>query len=209
MSKIDELVEAFKSKLDIFDNFMNKGVTDTIIVELETYSGQKLPQSYVDLLKKYNGEKKTLCCMAGFGFMNTREVKYNWDFFVKNEGKIEAKNVLQKQKVNPSLYNRNRIPFAHDGSGNYLCIDNFPNELGNKGQILYLPCGESEPLSVIFKDFDAFIIFLTSAVNTGKLALTDEREDFDEDEQEEAEICFYKTWSDDWTDIAGDYNKNN
>ncbi|MEN2402466.1 SMI1/KNR4 family protein [Flavobacterium sp. MC2016-06] len=207
MSKIDELIFTYKSKLDIFEELMNAGVTKDKTNELQVYFGQSLPEAYIELLNKFNGENRILCSMAGFGFTNITELKNSWDFFKNNENQTIEKTTYQKNKVRPILFDRRRIPFAHDGSGNYLCLDFFPDELGDIGQIIYLPSGESESISVLFKNFDEFIEFLIEAIKTDKLALIDEREDWDDEEWEKAEIYFYKTWKDDWTDIADNYNE--
>lgn len=200
------LSEAFKSKLDIFDTFMNNGANDKDIVELEKSLNQILPSSYIDLLKTYNGEKKSVGFMGGFGFLGTEEIVLQWDFFKTTESNIEPDSVYQKDKIKNELYSVKRIPFAHDGSGNLLCIDYDPNIEGKKGQILYLPCGDPEPVSVIADNFDEFLSFLIDAVTTEKLELTDERDEWDEEDWEKAEIYFDGTWRDDWTDIADEYN---
>ncbi len=200
------LSEAFKSKLDIFDTFMNNGANDKEIVDLEQSLNQNLPNSYIDLLKTYNGEKKSVGFMGGFGFLGTEEIVLQWDFFKTAESNIEPDSVYQKDKIKNELYSVKRIPFAHDGSGNFLCIDYDPSVEGKNGQILYLPTGDPEPVSVIADNFDEFLSFLIDAVTTEKLKLTDERDEWDEEDWEKADIYFERTWRNDWTDIADEYN---
>ena len=72
---VNKLFETFRSKLDIFDSFMNDGANEKDISDLEKYINQILPASYIDLLKTYNGEKKSLGVMAGFEFLTIKEVK--------------------------------------------------------------------------------------------------------------------------------------
>jgi cell wall assembly regulator SMI1 len=112
--------------------------------------------------------------------------------------------VFQNELLLPVLFHKGRIPFAHDGSGNYLCIDFVPGEKGKSGQILYVPCGDPEPLSVIFWSFDDYIDFLIAALKTERINLFDDREDYDEDDRDLADVYFYKNWRDDWMDIAGE-----
>ncbi len=204
MEIVDSLIQTYKSKLDIFDSFMNEGLSNEEIAELQKYLNVQLPEAYTYLLKKYNGEKKILCCMA-FGFCSINEVKSNWNFFKKQSIDLcLPEDVYQKDKIRNILYSELRIPFAHDGSGQFLCIDFIPNHAGNMGQIIYLPCGEPEPICVIANNFEDFIEFLISSLQTGKLELIDERADYEEDEQELAidDIHFQENWKDDWTDIA-------
>jgi len=202
---IQKLSNVFKSKLDIFDIFMNKGANEKEILDLENLICQVLPVSYIDLLKTYNGEKR-LGIMAGYGFLSIEEIKIQWDFFRISAGQREPESVYQKNKIKNELYSIKRIPFAHDGSGNFLCIDYDPASEGKSGQILYLPAGDPEPISVIADDFDAFLSLLIDAIISDKLKLTDERDEWDEEDWEKAEIYFEKTWRDDWTDIADGYN---
>ena len=207
MSKLShKLSEAFKSKLDIFDALMNDGATEQDIISLEKLTNQILPSTYIDLLKRYNGEKEILGVMAGFGFLEIEDVKTQWDFFKIAAGQAQPDFIYQKNKIKNELYSVKRIPFAHDGSGNFLCIDYDPDIEGKPGQILYLPTGDPEPVSVIADDFDEFLIFLIDVVITEKLKLTDEREEWDEEDWQQAEIYFYKSWKNDWTDIADEYN---
>ncbi|MBS7253886.1 SMI1/KNR4 family protein [Flavobacterium branchiicola] len=203
---IKKLIEAFKSKLDILDEFMNVGATSTEIKDLETFIGQKLPESYIDLLQTYNGEKRILCFMAGFGYLEIDDVKMQWEFF-KNAPDCNAEGITQINKIKNTLYSVKRVPFGHDGSGNFLCIDFDPETEGLPGQILYLPTGDPEPISVIADNFDAFLLFLTEKIESEALKLTDEREDWDEEDWEMADIYFENTWKDDWTDIAEEYER--
>lgn len=208
MSKksIIRLCEAFKSKLDIFDTFMNSGANEKDIIDLEKLINQVLPSLYIDLLKTYNGEKKAIGAMAGFEFLSIEEIKLQWEFFKMAEHKREPDSIYQKNKIKNELYSIKRVPFAHDGSGNFLCIDYDPNIDGKTGQILYLPAGDPEPISVIADNFDDFISFLIDSINNEKLELTDERDEWEDDEWEKAEIYFNRTWKNDWTDIADEYN---
>lgn len=203
---IIKLSEAFKSKLDIFDTFMNNGANEKDINALEKSLNQILPNSYIDLLKTYNGEKRFLGAMAGFGFLGIEEIKLHWSFFETATNQREPDSVYQKDKIKNELFSVKRIPFAHDGSGNFLCIDYDPGIKGKNGQILYLPTGDPEPISVIADHFDDFLSFLIDAINTEKLKLTDERDEWDEEDWEKAEIYFEHLWKDDWTDIADEYN---
>ncbi len=199
------LINACKSKLDIFDYFMNKGATDVEIQELEKFTGQKLPASYIQLLKSYNGEKRSLGFLGSFGYLGIEGVKNEWSFF-KNAPETKPEAVNQVKKITNILFSTKRIPFAHDGSGNFLCIDFIPNADGILGQIIYLPCGDPEPVSVIADSFDCFLNLMIGKIQSDKLKLVDEREDWDTNDWEKADIYFERTWNNDWSDIAEEYN---
>jgi cell wall assembly regulator SMI1 len=202
---IEDCINAFKSKLDIFDQFMNTGAAANEINELEDYIDFKLPESHKELLKKYNGEKQFIGFMGGFGFLGTEEIKTQWDFF-KEAPEMEAEGINQVEKIKNTLYCPKRIPFAHDGSGNFLSIDFNPNRKGTSGQILYLPTGDPEPIAVIADSFDEFLILIIEKLDSEELELIDERDDWDEEDWDKAEIYFQKTWKNDWSDIAAAYN---
>ncbi|KFF04458.1 SMI1/KNR4 family protein [Flavobacterium reichenbachii] len=205
---VNKVIATFKNKLDIFETLMNKGLKDFEIDDFQKYVKQDLPSEYIELLKNYNGEKHILCCMAGFGFSNIEQVKINWDSFNNEEQNNRPEKIFQKHKITPLLFSDKRIPFAHDGSGNFLCIDYIPNFSGKTGQIIYLPQGEPEPISVIADSFNDFLLFLIASIKNESLKLVDEREDWDQEDWHMADLYFYKTWKNDWTDIADNYNQN-
>jgi len=206
---VKKVISTFKNKLDIFETLMNKGLKDSEIDDFQKYVKQELPAEYIELLKNYNGEKHILCSMAGFGFSNIEQVKINWDSFNNEEQDNKPEKISHGHKIIPLLFSNRRIPFAHDGSGNFLCIDYIPNVNGKAGQIIYLPQGgESEPISVIADSFNDFLLFLTESIENESLKLVDEREDWDQEDWHMADLYFYKTWKNDWTDIAGNYNQN-
>ena len=119
---------------------------------------------------------------------------------------VAQKSSTKRSNQRNFFYNPNRLPFAHDGSGQYLCIDYFPGPQGIAGQVVYIPMGEPEPMSVIAANFDDFLSFITKAIETDKIALMDDRADYEEEEQHFAEVYFYKTWKQDWTEIADRYS---
>lgn len=201
----NQYITAFKSKLDIFDQFMNEGTDDAEIGKLEDFIGNNLPESYKQLLKKYNGEKQSIGFMGGFSFLGIEEIKTQWTFF-KDAPEMEAEGINQVEKIKNTLYSTERIPFAHDGSGNFLSIDSIPNSEGTLGQILYLPTGDPEPIAVIADSFDDFLVLIIEKLKTEELELIDERDDWDEEDWHRAEIYFQKTWENDWSDIAAEYN---
>lgn len=203
---IEDYINAFKSKLDIFDQFMNAGAAADEINELEDFIDFKLPESHKELLKKYNGEKQFIGFMGGFGFLGTDEIKIQWNFFKEEAPEMEAEGINQVEKIKNTLYSPKRIPFAHDGSGNFLSIDFNPNTKGISGQILYLPTGDPEPIAVIADSFDDFLLLIIEKLDSQNLELIDEREDWDEEDWDKAEIYFQNNWENDWSDIAAEYN---
>ncbi|MGQ3678902.1 SMI1/KNR4 family protein [Tenacibaculum discolor] len=127
-------------------------------------------------------------------------------------------SIYQKDLVKNILHSAKRLPFATDGSGQYLCIDYDPAEKGTYGQIIYLTCAEPEPVSVIADSFDDFVDFLIEEYKNDRFYIDDERTEWGEEEWTEwrqdqqsdyskVEIIFGHTRRNDWTDIADKYNK--
>jgi cell wall assembly regulator SMI1 len=206
MTLVQEFLDAHRTKLKDFADFMNPGASDDDIAAFEKSLGRSLPANYKELLKAHNGEKFVMA-MAGFAFLSMEEVLQQWKWFGEPKStEVQVPALFQDRMISPQLYDTARIPFAHDGSGQYLCFDYAPDVNGRAGQVIYLPCGEPEPASVIFRDFDHLLQFVITSLKSGKLAFTDDREDYDEDAQDNADVYFYKTWRDDWTDIAAEFN---
>ena len=210
MNKAEELIEKFKSKLDIFNLFLSEGASDEEIAKAEGIIGLTFPKTLKDLLKITNGEGNEKykqgagLGILGFYFLSSDGIIREWQRF--KEWDDYEKEVYQEKLLITNIYNPKRIPFASDGSGQLLCIDFDPNTEGEQGQIIYLPCAEPEPVSVIAKSFDDYIEFIINSVETERIHLIDEREDWDEEDWENAELYFEKSWRDDWTDIADEYN---
>ena len=209
MRIIEKLVEAYKSRLPDFDEFMNEGASYSEIDHLIESVDQELPASYVELLYNYNGEKTILNTMGGYSLLSLEQVEMQWRLFSAKDRSIRPKEIFQEGKIQPLLYHRNRIPFAHDGSGNFLCIDFYPDIKGEIGQIIYLPTGNLDPVSVIFKNFEEFVEFLIEALESSLFTFRDERRDWSQEDWHMAEIYFYNTWRNDWVDLAESYNERN
>lgn len=139
MTLVQEFLDSHSKKLKDFTDFMNPGATDEEINTLEKSLGRSLPDSYKELLKAHNGEK-LIMAMAGFAFLSTDEVLQQWKWFSEpKSGGARVHALFQDRMILPQLYNTARIPFAHDGSGQYLCFDYAPDVNGRAGQIIYLP----------------------------------------------------------------------
>ncbi|WP_223834311.1 SMI1/KNR4 family protein [Spirosoma profusum] len=71
---LEAFLSAVRSKIPNIDECMNDGCSEEEIAELEQTVGKQLPKSYVDLLRKFNGEKKLVLFMGGFVLMNIKKV---------------------------------------------------------------------------------------------------------------------------------------
>lgn len=217
MNKAEKLIKVINSKIDFLEHFVNDGATTKEIDELEKEVGFELPKSLKRLLQIANGEGRIKLKILGLFFSSTHRIIHDLNFF-KDSPVVEPEvGLYQEKMVKPDLYNVKRIPFATDESGIYLCVDFDPDENGTYGQVVYLPCAESEPVSVIADSFDDFLDFIIESYENGKIYLYDLRDDWDEDDWEEwrvdegsdysvLELYFDYKWSQDWTDVSDRYN---
>ncbi len=192
---LKEFLNAVKSKIPNYKKRMRVGCNEEDLIELESIIKRKLPETYRDLLLTFNGEQQeTVSLMGGFCLLSVKRVLREYEFIKTNIS--EEADVFQPNLIQPYHYQKDRIPFADDGSGNFISIDYEPNTEGKEGQIIYLPLSEPEPLSVIFNNFDEYLQFLTNAIIEGKVQI----EEYNDDGKKTHN--FVKTWRDDWTDIA-------
>lgn len=224
MNLSDKLINTFESKLDVFSCYLSKGATDENLDKLIEVTRLKIPDALAELYKITNGEGNPDIRYGiglgifGFKLMSIDSVILEWERF--KDWDDDCRPVYQKDLLKENVFNPKRLPFASDGAGQFLCIDFDPASDGREGQIIYLPTGESEPACVISNNFDEFLLFIIQAVESGTLKLVDERDEWDEDEWEEwreednsdlsdVDICFEKSWRDDWSDVANLYDSNN
>ncbi len=211
MNQAQQLIDAFTSKLDIFPKFLSAGADISEIENAEKTIGLKFPEGLAQLLAITNGEgNKKYKYGQGLGlfafqFLSLEEIMQQRQFSIDREDLEDEVYAPQAQLLTNNLYSGKRIPFAYDGSGQSLCIDFLPGPEGKEGQIIYLPCAEPEPICVISDNFNDFLSLMTGYVKSGKLALMDEREDWDPGDWEKADLYFYRTWRNDWQDIADEY----
>ena len=206
MNKANTLINLYKSKIDILDLFLAKPATRKELDEVEKITGLQMPKTLRDLLSITNGENKFIGLMCGFEFLSVEMIICLWKRFKNRNYEWD---VYQKGLLNTNLYSTKRLPFAYDGSGQHLCIDYAPGKKGKMGQVIYLPCGEPEPISVIFNDFNEYTNFIIESLTSSRLAIEDDRNEWDEEDWGKADLYLYQTWKDDWTDIADEYNKRN
>ncbi|MCE7991857.1 MAG: SMI1/KNR4 family protein [Roseivirga sp.] len=176
---IDLYIATYKSKLADLEDFMNPPARAAEIIKLEEMTGNSLPESYKELLSRYNGEKKYFGIL-NYGFMSLTEVERQY-LFMKDDQDVGGyqPKLEQPGRAFATLVGKNRLPFAHDGTGNYFCFDFEPDVNGVKGQVVYIAFGDSDPLIVLANSFEDFLTFLMESVKNGQTKFHDDREDYD------------------------------
>ncbi|MEZ0611683.1 SMI1/KNR4 family protein [Fibrella sp. WM1] len=203
---MNNLVEKYTSLvascIPRLESSMNPGCSPEQIMRLEQELGVELPESYKQLLSWHDGEKQ-IKILLGHSFISASEVLSIFKRFLETRAGIRDLKIYQPELILPFYFNKKRVPFAHDHSGQYMCIDYEPGKEGRVGQIIYLPLGEPEPISVVANSFDDYLAFLISAIQSGRL----KADVYDEPDDDYFEAYFVNYWRDDWTDIADEYNQ--
>lgn len=218
MNKAEEFINELQERVNFLEHILSSGATINELNDLQKFIGEELPANLINLLKLANGESSNKLGILGLFFSPIDRIRQDVEYF-RNAPSCFPESIYQDDLVKPNLYNNLRVPFATDESGQFLCIDYDPDTNGKIGQIIYLPCAESEPISVIADNFDEFLYFIIKSLKDQSLYLYDSREDWDEDDWKEwreddnsdyarVEVFFERKWRDDWTDVADIYNKN-
>lgn len=124
----------------------------------------------------HNGEKSgEHLLMLGFYWLSSR------DIFHEIEGQIEvAKEYdfdtisFQKGYIQEVSWSLGWIPFASDGSGNYIALDLTPGVNGKVGQIITCGCDENE-MCVISESLEAFYAFIIEQFDAGRCSYEKDR----------------------------------
>lgn len=118
---------------------LHEGAVENELLELEKRLNVKLPDEMKAFYQIHNGQKDDLGVNAfvrNLTLSPISEIIENWAFlqeeFDPDELELEA-----DQKVKPVLWSPSWIPIAHNGGGDYLCLDTDPEEDGRYGQVLY------------------------------------------------------------------------
>jgi cell wall assembly regulator SMI1 len=165
-----EFIELIRSVIPDYQNQLNRGCTIDEIADLENKLQKTLPESYKELLKFCNGEKETTL-LLGYFMLPIDRVFGEFSFIKSGEDFHTDTQVTQANMVQPSLYSKDRVPFADDASGNFLCIDYDPAEGGKVGQIIYLPFGEPDPITAVANNFDEFLKLLINGIKNGTVTI--------------------------------------
>jgi len=118
---------------------LNPPASNESLHALELHLGVDLPADYLDFLRGHDGQKGHADALFGdYEFLSTDRVQDAWDFLKKQSARSDFSN----DDAEPSIGVRNEwwnlkwIPFATNGSGDYLCMDLAPTNGGSSGQII-------------------------------------------------------------------------
>jgi len=205
IDRIQSLKNALIDRLHDFEKFMNQGVSNAEILETENLFGHEFSETYKSLLEEFNGEAIPIYMMGGLQLMSLKQAEIQWQLFLARDRTVKPSNRVLNHKVQPLLYHQNRFPFAHDGSGNFLCMDYYPNIKGKMGQIIFLSTVEEKKITEVADSFECLINRLTECVRGGNIAIVDERSKWSKEDWHMAEVYFQNNWQDNWETLSNGY----
>lgn len=122
--------------------FLNKGVTNDEIANLEGKIGAKLPADFVEFYKIHNGASEELGLIDTEELLSFERILEEWQVwknlldshtFEDEEGVFTSDS---PKTIKTDWWNPLWIPITYDGSGNHFCLDLDPTSKGNYGQII-------------------------------------------------------------------------
>ncbi|MCM3340552.1 SMI1/KNR4 family protein [Paenibacillus sp. MER TA 81-3] len=124
--------------------FMADGAYEEDFKPIETVAGYILPESFKMLYALHNGEKSgEHLLMLGFYWMSLQDILYEMKGQLEIAEEYEFDTIsYQKEYIQEVTWSPGWIPFAADGSGNYIALDLTPGVHGKVGQII--SCGRDE-----------------------------------------------------------------
>ena len=153
----NELFEQFNHFIPDMEDRLHKGDTADNIKNIEKLIGHKLPGVFLDLYSKYDGEKndESLGMMLGFSLMNTNDILDTINNFQHMDFEIMS---MQTGFIKDDSIS-SKVPFACDGSGNFIAFDMEPGKNGIIGQIVTidLDCNRSYLLADSLEGLYEFI----------------------------------------------------
>lgn len=136
MKHLDQYISAVKTKLPDIEARFNSGAWESALQKLEAAAGCTLPQDFVTLYSRFDGEilEKHTGFLAGLTFLPVERVSAELSFFQKAEEEMTAMGT--KAVREEPVCSLKWIPFAFDGSGAYLFLDMSPAKEGKTGQVI-------------------------------------------------------------------------
>jgi cell wall assembly regulator SMI1 len=163
-----------------FNLEFDSGVTQNAISEFEDYLGRKLPSDFVKSLLTHASAKKIIPCPYGlkaYSLLSIDEMievwlemndRYDRLFKSFDHGRVKSSPGVIQQWWAPYW-----LPFATEGSGDFMCIDLCPTYPGILGQVLWVPHDSPKRLILADSTFD----FLSELANNFELGVYKIRKD--------------------------------
>lgn len=143
------------------------GATDQEIAAIETKLGRAIPPSLASALRRWgaDGEGGRFYGLRWIGAAEIARELDDWDEVPEDDPRMHA-----PPEITPGRYLRGRVPFAADGSGNFLVVDLSPGERGIEGQIINAGRDEDH-LRVFAPSLESFFEWYAGELEAGRVRL--------------------------------------
>jgi cell wall assembly regulator SMI1 len=155
---------------------LNPGASDEQLRALEAVLGVTLPTHFVECLKIRNGQKGSAGGLFDNSeFLSTDAIVDQWNVWrdLLESGEFEGITSEAEPGVCPDWWNRNWIPFTHNGGGDHYCLDLQPATGGAPGQIITMwhDMGERRIVAV---NFHAWLADYLASIRAGKIVYSED-----------------------------------
>jgi len=119
--------------------FLRDGASRSQFNELEQRLNVEIPDLFREWYRIHDGQNdrlETMPLLRNLTFSPIDKIIETWTF-LQEEYDPDGEQPENEAAIKPVLWNPAWIPFATNGSGDYVCIDTDPAEEGSYGQILY------------------------------------------------------------------------
>ncbi|AOB25797.1 MULTISPECIES: SMI1/KNR4 family protein [Bordetella] len=118
---------------------LNPPATEETLRSLQQQLGVDLPEDFLDFLRGHDGQKGHADSLFGdYEFLSSDRILDAWAFWKKQSesSSLRDGDAEPAAGVHANWWNTKWIPFAANGSGDYLCLDLAPAEGGSVGQVI-------------------------------------------------------------------------
>ncbi len=155
---------------------LNQGATAEQLRALEVALGVSLPAPFVECLKIHNGQQGNAGGMFDNSeFLSTDAIAEQWNVWreLLESGEFEGIASEAERGVRTDWWNRNWIPFTHNGGGDHYCLDLQPATDGALGQVITMwhDMGERRIVAV---NFHAWLAEYVASVRAGNIEYSED-----------------------------------
>ena len=167
-----EVVERERSNLE---QILNSPASEQELSAAEAALGVALSAEFHDLYRLHNGGSTSNDLFCGLSFMSLETVIAQWQSTgrgLEDLDEDDLRSIEEELSVEPlgaikqQYFNRAWIPFATDGSGNFVGVDLDPGENGSRGQVINFGRDDLE-MFVIAPDIAGFLATLRHLTEEG------------------------------------------
>ncbi|WP_195576730.1 SMI1/KNR4 family protein [Paenibacillus sp. 1001270B_150601_E10] len=147
-----------------------KGADEEEFKLIERLTGYTMPDRFKELYRCHNGEDHDdePMLMLGYTWLSLQDIVVEIERQLDLTAEYASDKIsYEKEKIQEVTWNRGWIPFAADGSGNYIAMDLAPGGQGVVGQIITCGCDIHEML-VLSSSLEDFYLYVLDAFHQGR-----------------------------------------